>query len=264
LLAVDGDGDLNLCHRFTGSELPTFGNVTSGIDGGAPLRLRGEGDRPRGHALRDLPHPQFMRRGCYHESYARFGDAHHRTYHYCDLLRRWVDFRSGHLRRYSAPQPEFFHPSPRAEECTRMSELKPTNHKADLLLEAVADGHVAEVLAMESVAGCSTTFDPGWEVDPFGGVAVALPAHGGGSLRLFRSLLVAAQVPDTMGTYPNWTPASLRPRATGATSTAYFPKNEQEREHVTVMDSRRLDWLRLGGLRRTDDIVERSARRRCG
>ena len=30
--------------------------------------------------------------GCYHESYARFGDAHHRTYHYCDLLRSWVDF----------------------------------------------------------------------------------------------------------------------------------------------------------------------------
>jgi len=52
-----------------------------------------------------------------------------------------------------------------------MSELKPTNHKAELLLEAVAEGHVAEVLAMETVAGCSTTFDPGWEVDPFGGVA---------------------------------------------------------------------------------------------
>ena len=33
LLAVDADGDLNLCHRFTGSDLPTFGNVASGIDG---------------------------------------------------------------------------------------------------------------------------------------------------------------------------------------------------------------------------------------
>src|SRR5260370_143592 len=33
LLAVDGDGELNLCHRFTGSDLPTFGNVPSGIDG---------------------------------------------------------------------------------------------------------------------------------------------------------------------------------------------------------------------------------------
>ena len=52
-----------------------------------------------------------------------------------------------------------------------MSELKPTNQKAKLLLNAVAEGHVAEVLAMETVAGCTTTFDPGWEVDPFGGVA---------------------------------------------------------------------------------------------
>ena len=33
LLAVDGDGELNLCHRFTGSDLPTFGNVATGIDG---------------------------------------------------------------------------------------------------------------------------------------------------------------------------------------------------------------------------------------
>src|SRR5258708_39497332 len=84
-------------------------------------------------------------------------------------------FRSRHLRRYSAPPPEFFHPSPRAEECTGMSELKPTNHKANLLLEAVADGHVPEGLAMESVAGCSTPFDPGWEGDPFGAVAALFP-----------------------------------------------------------------------------------------
>ena len=62
LLAVDAGGDLNLCHRFTGSELPTFGNVATGIDARAPRRLRRQGDRPRGHALRDLPHPQSVRR----------------------------------------------------------------------------------------------------------------------------------------------------------------------------------------------------------
>ena len=42
-----------------------------------------------------------------------------------------------------------------------MSELKPTNQKAELLLKAAAEGHVPEVVAMESVAGCATTFDPG-------------------------------------------------------------------------------------------------------
>jgi len=72
-----------------------------------------------------------------------------------------------------------------------MSELKPTNRKAELLLEAVAEGHVAEVLAMETVAGCATTFDPGWEVDPFGGVGFPVSAHGGRSVRMLGSLLVA-------------------------------------------------------------------------
>ena len=43
-----------------------------------------------------------------------------------------------------------------------MSELKPTNRKAELLLDAASEGHTAEVLAMESVSGCATTFDPGW------------------------------------------------------------------------------------------------------
>jgi radical SAM protein with 4Fe4S-binding SPASM domain len=31
MLAVDHKGELNLCHRFTGSSLPTFGNVHSGV-----------------------------------------------------------------------------------------------------------------------------------------------------------------------------------------------------------------------------------------
>src|SRR5690606_31744291 len=31
MLAVDHKGDLNLCHRFTGSTLPTFGDVKNGI-----------------------------------------------------------------------------------------------------------------------------------------------------------------------------------------------------------------------------------------
>ena len=85
-----------------------------------------------------------------------------------------------------------------------MSELKPTNHKADLLLEAVADGHVAEVLAMESVAGCSTTFDPGWEVDPFGGVASLCQPMEADLYGCSDPCWWPAQVPDTMSTYPNW------------------------------------------------------------
>ena len=116
LLAVDGDGGLNLCHRFTGSELPTFGNVTTGIDRerlGAFLdkAIDREGTHCATCRIRNL-----CAGGCYHESYSRFGDPHHRTYHYCDLLRRWVDFGVqvyADIRRHN---PDFFtrHLEPRS------------------------------------------------------------------------------------------------------------------------------------------------------
>ena len=54
--------------------------------------------------------------GCYHESYSRFGDAHHRTYHYCDLLRSWVDFGVRVYADIQRHNPSFFtrHLEPRS------------------------------------------------------------------------------------------------------------------------------------------------------
>ncbi len=116
LLAVDGDGELNLCHRFTGSDLPTFGNVATGIDGdrlGAFVAkaIDREGTHCASCRIRNL-----CAGGCYHESYARFGDPHHRTYHYCDLLRRWVDFGVGVYADIQRLNPGFFarHLEPRS------------------------------------------------------------------------------------------------------------------------------------------------------
>lgn len=116
LLAVDGEGELNLCHRFTGSDLPTFGNVTSGIDGerlGAFINkaIDREGTHCETCRIRNL-----CAGGCYHESYARFGDVHHRTYHYCDLLRRWVDFGVRVYTDIQRHNPTFFtrHLEPRS------------------------------------------------------------------------------------------------------------------------------------------------------
>jgi uncharacterized protein len=108
LLAVDRKGDLNLCHRFTGSELPTFGNVDSGIDGGRlGAFLSRASDREGTHCatcrIRNL-----CAGGCYHESYVRYGDPHHRTYHYCDLLRRWVDFGIRVYTEITLRNPAFF------------------------------------------------------------------------------------------------------------------------------------------------------------
>ncbi len=116
LLAVDGAGELNLCHRFTGSDLPTFGNVASGIDAGRlgafiDKALDREGTHCATCRIRNL-----CAGGCYHESYSRFGDPLHRTYHYCDLLRRWVDFGVRVYADIKRRNPKFFacHLEPRS------------------------------------------------------------------------------------------------------------------------------------------------------
>jgi uncharacterized protein len=116
LLAVDGEGELNLCHRFTGSDLPTFGNVATGIDAerlGAFVEkaMDREGTHCETCRIRNL-----CAGGCYHESYSRFGDAHHRTYHYCNLLRSWVDFGVRVYADIQRHNPSFFtrHLEPRS------------------------------------------------------------------------------------------------------------------------------------------------------
>jgi uncharacterized protein len=108
LLAVDKSGGLNLCHRFTGSDMPTFGSVDEGIDKASlSAFLEKAADREGTHCetcrIRNL-----CAGGCYHESYTRYGDAHHRTYHYCDLLRSWVDFGVRVYTDILAHNPQFF------------------------------------------------------------------------------------------------------------------------------------------------------------
>lgn len=115
MLAVDKDGDLNLCHRFTGSGLPTFGNVRDGIDKEmlgdfVGQRLDREGTHCASCHIRNL-----CAGGCYHESYARYGDPQHPTYHYCSVMRDWVDFGIAVYSEILAANPRFFddHIAPR-------------------------------------------------------------------------------------------------------------------------------------------------------
>ena len=51
-----------------------------------------------------------------------------------------------------------------------MKHLTPANAKAQQFTEAAAEGKEDEVVAMNSMVGCTTSFDPGWEIDAFGGV----------------------------------------------------------------------------------------------
>ncbi len=108
MLAVDKAGELNLCHRFTGSDLPTFGNVTDGIDGERLSAFLGRASDREGTHCATCRIRNLCAGGCYHESYVRYGDPHHRTYHYCDLLRRWVDFGIRVYTEITARNPSFF------------------------------------------------------------------------------------------------------------------------------------------------------------
>lgn len=115
MLAVDHQGELNLCHRFTGSSLPTFGDVRQGIKREQlgdflAQRLDRSNTGCESCRIRNL-----CSGGCYHESYARYGDPTHPTYHYCDLMRDWVDFGIEVYSRIMASNPAFIeqHISPR-------------------------------------------------------------------------------------------------------------------------------------------------------
>ncbi|CAM4124557.1 quinohemoprotein amine dehydrogenase maturation protein [Vreelandella rituensis] len=108
LLAVDKDGGLNLCHRFTGSDMELFGDVTHGIDKPrlaqfVEKRLDRSNTGCETCRIRNL-----CSGGCYHESYAKYGDPTHPSYHYCDLMRDWVDFGVEVYARIMLENPGFF------------------------------------------------------------------------------------------------------------------------------------------------------------
>jgi len=110
MVAVDKDGGVNLCHRFTGSELPTFGSVSDGrgLDVAAlgdflSQRLDRSDTGCSTCHIRNL-----CSGGCYHESYQRYNDPAHPVYHYCELMRDWVDFGVAAYARIAAANPRFF------------------------------------------------------------------------------------------------------------------------------------------------------------
>jgi hypothetical protein len=85
-----------------------------------------------------------------------------------------------------------------------MKHLKPLNHKARLLDEAADTEGVDEVIAMQSVVGCTATTDPGWEVDMFGGVAGLCQPMEADLYGCADPCWWPAQVPDVMVSYPDW------------------------------------------------------------
>lgn len=108
MVAVDRAGDVNLCHRFTGSDLQTFGNVQQGLDTAALAEFLGQRLDRSGTGCATCRIRNLCSGGCYHESYQRYNDPAHPVYHYCDLMRDWVDFGIGAYARILQGNPQFF------------------------------------------------------------------------------------------------------------------------------------------------------------
>lgn len=85
-----------------------------------------------------------------------------------------------------------------------MKHLKPLNQKAQLLEDAAKKGEVDDVVAMQTVVGCTPTTDPGWEVDMFGSVAGLCQPMEADLYGCSDPCWWPAQVPDMMNTYPDW------------------------------------------------------------
>jgi Quinohemoprotein amine dehydrogenase, gamma subunit len=105
-----------------------------------------------------------------------------------------------------------------------MKHLKPLNQKAALLEQAAADGKALEVQLMTTVAGCSSTLDPGWEVDPFGGVAGLCQPMEADLYGCTDPCWWPAQVADTLNTYPDFNAGAPSAQRDWRMLQAVFPK----------------------------------------
>ncbi len=85
-----------------------------------------------------------------------------------------------------------------------MKHLKPLNKSAKHLEGAIESGNEEEVVAMQTIAGCTTTLDPGWEVDAAGGVAGLCQPMESDLYGCTDPCWWPVQVPDTMNTQPDW------------------------------------------------------------
>ncbi|MCK9802212.1 quinohemoprotein amine dehydrogenase [Pseudomonas chlororaphis] len=107
-----------------------------------------------------------------------------------------------------------------------MKHLKPINNKAQKLEQAAADNRIEEVVAMNSVAGCASTTDPGWEIDAFGGVSSLCQPMEADLYGCSDPCWWPAQVPDMMSTYPDWNKDAQASNESWRNLGTVFPKDK--------------------------------------
>jgi uncharacterized protein len=115
LLAVSVEGHLALCHRFTGTSFPSFGDVNVGIAQQELSAFLTEAQQ-RHPACQGCSARSICAGGCYHESYVRQGSALSPTFSHCDFIREWLDFGIECYGEIMLANPGFFTPMDKANE----------------------------------------------------------------------------------------------------------------------------------------------------
>jgi len=108
-----------------------------------------------------------------------------------------------------------------------MKHLKPLNRKARKLEQAIDEEQQEEVRAMQTVAGCTSVTDPGWEVDAFGGLSSLCQPMEADLYGCSDPCWWPVQVPDTMITYPEWDAEAPSAARDWRKLNAVFPKKDK-------------------------------------
>jgi uncharacterized protein len=109
LLGVSTAGDVNLCHRFAGSDDHKLGTVRDGIDRAvqaAFLDAHHVANKTDCHTCWARP---LCAGGCYHEAHTRTGTTTRPNLHYCDWIRGWTDTCLRIYGDIAAGNPAFLH-----------------------------------------------------------------------------------------------------------------------------------------------------------
>lgn len=106
-----------------------------------------------------------------------------------------------------------------------MNRIKPLNRKAHQIETAPTEEAAEKLMAMAAVpAGCNSTFDPGWEMDPFLGVAGLCQPMEADLFGCSDACWWPAQIPDTLHSFPDWTDGSDSASRDWAKLQSVFPK----------------------------------------
>jgi uncharacterized protein len=91
LLGVSTAGDVNLCHRFAGSDDHKLGTVRDGIDREAQRAFLDAHHVDRKTDCQTCWARPLCAGGCYHEAHTREGSTVRPNLHYCEWIRGWTD-----------------------------------------------------------------------------------------------------------------------------------------------------------------------------